>query len=310
MRLLNDNFVNLFEKIDKILWKQMYIPKEIKILFLQYFRFLDKLRNYVKSVNAEYNNNERYDESWALFQTYLETGSNLKKEMIYFVLEKAENYNCENNNVHFDKAKITDILNFSKDTIRLKTIAQLRKELNFERQSKNILNYDYHFILNKYHECLRKFKIVKNMAKELDFNYNVSGKFSIKKELDIYPNENDEFKYYRIKNDEGIYDNIKGSKENNLIKKIINLQKNKKIEKKNNNFGNEINTMYPGDTISKGKIFTTNNNSKQNEKLKKKENMNNSIIHKNVYSDQIKNIFNETIERDVKISFVHKSPFS
>ncbi|ETB57035.1 hypothetical protein YYC_04885 [Plasmodium yoelii 17X] len=226
--------------------------------------------------------------------------NNLKKEMIYFVLEKAENDNCENSNASFNKEKITDILNFSKDSIRLKTIAQLRKELKFEREAKNILNYDYHFILNKYHECLRKLKIVKNMAKELDFSYNVNGKFSIKKELEIYSNENNEFEYDKIKNNEEKNDNIKDSKENNLIQKIINLQKNKKIEKKNNNFGNEINTMYPGDTISKGKNFITNNNSKQNEKLKKKENIiNNNIIHNNVYPDQIKNIFNETVERKV-----------
>ncbi|KEG00407.1 hypothetical protein YYE_04590 [Plasmodium vinckei vinckei] len=307
---LNDNFVNLFEKVDKILWKQMYIPKEIKIIFLRYFNFLDKLRNYVKCVNEEYNNNERYDDSWALFQTYLETASNLKKEMIYYVLEKAEKDSCENSSSNIDKTKISDILNFSKDSIRLKTIAQLRKELNFERQAKNILNYDYQIILNKYHECLRKLKIVKNMAKELDFNYNVSSKFSIKKELEMCSDENDELKYNNIKDNEEKNDSTKDPKHNNLIKKIINLQRNKKIEKKKNNLGNEINTMYPGDTIPKGKIITTNDNSKQNEILKKKENINNNIIHKNIYTGQVKNIFNEPVERKVRISFVHKSPFS
>ncbi|GAW79579.1 hypothetical protein, conserved [Plasmodium gonderi] len=344
---LNDKFVNTFEKINRNLWKLMYIPEEIRVLIFKYFYFLDKLRNYVKSLNEKLSN-ERYDDSWFLFQNYLETASNIKREMMYFILEEKnreeiveKDGECEdvdyNNSNSTKRGKIIDILNFSKDEMRLKTIAQLRKDLNFEKKSKNMLNRDYHLLLYKYQECMRKLRRVRNMIKELNLNDSTNrADFALNRELDKYSEMSNE-NYFSVEKDEVLYTNYKDcilhddnkntileSQENVLTNSIINLRKIQNVKKNNNNpqillsKNNLINSnlhitsrkcgedafTHKGEMHSRPKTMDKN-------RLTNKYNRLGNTPKINYLDDmkKVKNIFNEFVGEKRDIIFVHKSPF-
>ncbi|SBT31916.1 repetitive organellar protein, putative (ROPE) [Plasmodium ovale wallikeri] len=344
---LNESFSQLFEKINKTLWKHMFLPEEIKSFILRYFNFLNKLRDYIKSTNDQFNN-EKYDDFWFMLQNYLEASSNIKREMIYFILEKNEEelYDASNSDNKTSKGrKITDVINFSKDKIRLQTIAQLRKELNFERKAKIILNRDYHLLLYKYHDCLKKLKRVKNMVKKLNLCDTARGKYAPNREINMYSdssNENginssrsnhssgDEYAASGFKDcvmSSGRKKTELSSREHALINNIVNMRRSQRMGRNNTTVGKgEIiarEVMRRAQVRTEGEV-TAKQEATPNrgvmlmggdineDHIASPTNINNCswIQFKHTYDlSKMKNIYNEPVDERRKISFVHRSPF-
>ncbi|GAB65067.1 hypothetical protein PCYB_042710 [Plasmodium cynomolgi strain B] len=364
---LNDQFVKNFEQINKNLWKLIYIPEEIKALLLKYFCFMNKLRNYAKKVHGKVDNqrqddeqrhhdgqrhhdnqrnddNQRYDDSWFLFQNYLESSSSIKRDMVHFILEEKENELAElgeHSGGGVSRGKISDILNFSKDEMRLKTIAQLRRDLNFEKKSKILLSRDYQLLLYKYQECVRKLKRVKNMIRQLNLNDSSNrGSFALNKELDKYSDMSDE-KCFNLEGDDDVshgnykncilYDNDNnnnnnddnnnnnnnntklGSRENVLINEIINLRKAQNVRRNNltnwsrHSMGGRCHedASHAVRAMVSGPKITSQNNFTHTNRLSNAPKISAHLDD----MKKMKNIFNEFVECRGDITFVHRSPF-
>ncbi|KJP89036.1 hypothetical protein AK88_01328 [Plasmodium fragile] len=337
---LNDQFVKNFEQINKNMWKLIYMPEEIKALLLKYFCFMNKLRNYAKKVQGKLDSqrdddNQRYDDSWFLFQNYLESSSSLKRDMLYFILEEKENELAELGE-HYDGGvrkggggvisggKISDILNFSKDEMRLKTIAQLRRDLNFEKKSKILLSRDYQLLLYKYQECLRKLKRVKNMLRQLNLNDSSNrGNFALNKELDKYSDMSNEKCFHLEGEDDGSHGNNKKcmlyddmtkleSRENVLINDIINLRKAQRAARNNlPNWGrsNVVGRCQQDASHALrpmvGRVdISSHNNFTHTKRLSNAPKISAHLDD----MKKMKNIFNELVESRGDITFVHRSP--
>ncbi|SBS80847.1 repetitive organellar protein, putative (ROPE) [Plasmodium ovale curtisi] len=344
---LNESFSQLFEKINKTLWKHMFLPEEIKSFILRYFNFLNKLRDYIKSINDQFNN-EKYDEFWFMLQNYLEASSNIRREMIYFILEKKEEelYDTSNSDNKTSKGrKITDVINFSKDKIRLQTIAQLRKELNFERKAKIILNRDYHLLSYKYQDCLKKLKRVKNMVKKLNLFDTARGNYAPNRELNMYSDSSNEnvinsscsnhssgYEYAAsgFKNcvmSDGRKKTELSRREHALINSIVNMRRSQRMGRNHTTAGKG--EVIAREVMRRGQVRAGGEATARQEATPNRgvmlmggdidegqnaspTNINNCswIQFKHTHDlSKMKNFYNEPVDERRKISFVHRSPF-
>ncbi|ETW51748.1 hypothetical protein PFMALIP_00173 [Plasmodium falciparum MaliPS096_E11] len=260
---LNDEYVLLFEKIHKNVWKRMYIPEEIKFFILKYITLLNNLRDYIISVHNNMKN-EKYDECWFLFQHYFERSSDVRKEMVHFLLERKsqENLISFKSKLKSKKEKILtmDILNFSKEHMQLKTIAHLRKEINYEKLSKDTLNRDYNLLLYKYQECVSKLKRVKNLMKEINQNVFIEKYDDISKELDNFSDG------YNEQNEQHVMDPILLNNNKNKNNKLI-TEHNNPIINRLTNFTQNRDSKYKNkimDDVKQRKINSTMNNTNKN----------------------------------------------